>query len=72
MEKALPKGLKLIPGYCQLGTGSSRVSAMIKNTTDTDITLPAKAMVSQLGLANMMPKLFTWVMTMILILKKQN
>ena len=46
MGKALPKGLKLIPGYCQLGAGSSRVSAMIQNTTDTDITLPAKAIVS--------------------------
>ena len=52
IKKALPKGLKLIPGYCQLGAGSSRVSAMIQNTTDTDITLPVKAVVSQLRLAN--------------------
>ena len=57
MEKALPKGLKLIVGYCQLGAGSSRVSNVIENTSDTDITLPAKTIVSQLSLANMIPKL---------------
>ena len=57
MNKALPKGLKLIPGYCQLGAGISRVSAMIQNSTDADIILPAKAIVSQLDLANMIPKL---------------
>ena len=30
MEKALPKGLKLITGYCPLGAGSSRVSNVRK------------------------------------------
>ena len=55
MEKALPKGLKLIVGYCQLGAGSSRVSNVIENTSDTDITLPAKTIVSQLSLANIIP-----------------
>ena len=42
MEKALPKGLKLITGYSPLGAGSSRVSNVIENTSDIDIPIPAK------------------------------
>ena len=57
MEKALPKGVKLITGYSPLGAGSSRVSSVIENISDTDITIPAKTIVSQLSLANMIPKL---------------
>ena len=57
MEKALPEGLKLITGYSPLGAGSSRVSNVIENTSDRDITIPAKTIVSQLSLANMIPKL---------------
>ena len=57
MEKALPIGLKLITGYSPLGAGSSRVSNVIENTSDKDITIPAKTIVSQLSLANMIPKL---------------
>ena len=53
----LPKGLKLIPGYSPLGPGSCRVPTVIENSTDTDITIPARAIVCQLGLANMIPKL---------------
>ena len=53
----LPKRLKLIPGYSPLGPGSCRVSTVIGNSTDTDITIPARAVVCQLGLANMIPKL---------------
>ena len=57
MEKALPKELKLITGYSPLGAGSSRVFGVIENISDTDITIPAKTIVSQLSLANMIPKL---------------
>ena len=57
MEKALTKGLKLITGYSPLGAGSSRVSNVIENISDQDITIPAKTIVSQLSLANMIPKL---------------
>ena len=53
----LPKGLKLIPGYSPLGPDSCRVSTVIENSTDTDITIPARAIVCQLSLANMIPKL---------------
>ena len=57
IEEALPKGLKLITGYSPLGAGSSRVSNVIENTSDKDITIPEKTIVSQLSLANMIPKL---------------
>ena len=57
IENALPKGLRLITGYSPLGAGSSRVSNVIENTSDKDITIPAKTIVSQLSLANMIPKL---------------
>ena len=57
MEKALPKVLKLITGYSPLGAGSSRVSNVIENTSDRNITIPAKTIVSQLSLSNMIPKL---------------
>ena len=53
----LPKGLKLIPGYSPLSPGSCRVSAVVENTTDRDITIPARATICQLGLANRIPKL---------------
>ena len=53
----LPKGLKLIPGYSPLSPGSCRVSAVVENTTNRDITIPARATICQLGLANRIPKL---------------
>ena len=53
----LPKGLKLIPGYSPLSPGSCRVSAVLENTTNGDITIPARATICQLGLANKIPKL---------------
>ena len=49
--------MKLITCYSPLGAGSSRVSNVIENTSDKDITIPAKTIVSQLSLANMIPKL---------------
>ena len=57
MGHKLPMGLKLIPGYLPLGPGSCKVSAVIENSTDTDITIPARVVICQLGLANMIPKL---------------
>ena len=57
MGHKLPKGLKLIPGYSPLGPGSCRVSTVIENSTDTDITIPAKTVVCQFALANKIPKL---------------
>ena len=54
---SLPTGLKLQAGYSQLSPGSCRVSTVIDNLSDKDITIPAKAIISQLGLANKIPKL---------------
>ena len=53
----LPKELKLIPGYSPLSPGSCRVSAVVENGTDTDVTIPARTIICQLGLANRVPKL---------------
>ena len=57
MGHQLPKGLKLIPGYSPLGPGSCRVSAVVENGTDSDVTIPARTIICQLGLANRIPKL---------------
>ena len=54
---SLPTGLKLQAGYSQLSPDSCRVSTVIDNLSDKDITLPAKAIISQLSLANKIPKL---------------
>ena len=56
MGHNLPKGMKLIPGYSPLSPGSCRVSAVVENGTNSDITIPARTIVCQLGLANRIPK----------------
>ena len=43
--------------YCDLTPGSAKVNLMIENTTSRNITIPAKAIVCQLNLANKIPKL---------------
>ena len=57
MGHNLPKGLTLIPGYSPLGPGSCRVSALIENKSNNSITIPARTVICQLGLANKIPKL---------------
>ena len=54
---SLPTGLKLQAGYSQLSPGSCRVSTVIDNLSDKDIIIPEKAIISQLNLANKIPKL---------------
>ena len=56
MGHNLPKGLKLIPGYSPLSLGSCRESAVVKNGTNSDITIPARTIICQLGLANRISK----------------
>ena len=53
----LPQGLDFNNSYCDLTPGSARVNLMIENTTNKNITIPAKAIVCQLNLANKIPKL---------------
>ena len=53
----LPLGLDLKNSYCDLIPGSAKVNLMIENTTSRNITIPAKAIVCQLNLANKIPKL---------------
>ena len=52
----LPKGLKLIPDYSPLSPGSCRVLAVVENDTDSDVIIPARTIICQLGLANRIPK----------------
>ena len=53
----MPQGLDLKNSYCDLPPGSAKVNLMIENTTNRYITIPAKAIVCQLNLANKIPKL---------------
>ena len=53
----LPQGLDLKNSYCNLTPGSAEVNLMLENTTRRNITIPAKAIVCQLNLANQSPKL---------------
>ena len=53
----MPLGLELKNSYCELTSGSAKVNLMIENTTSRSITIPAKAIVFQLNLANQIPKL---------------
>ena len=53
----LPQGLDLKNSYCDLTPGSAKVNLMLENTTKKNITIPAKAIVCQLNLANQIPKL---------------
>ena len=57
VKHPLPLGLELKNSYCQLTPASARVNLMIENTTSRSITIPAKAIVCQLNLANRIPKL---------------
>ena len=53
----LPQGLDLKNNYCNLTPGSAKVNLMLENTTRKNITIPAKAIVCQLNLANQIPRL---------------
>ena len=53
----LPLSLDLKNSYCDLTPGSAKVNLMIRNITNRNITIPAKAIVCQLNLANKIPKL---------------
>ena len=53
----LPQGLHLKNSYCDLTPGSAKVNLLIENTTNRNITIPAKAIVCQLNLANKIPKI---------------
>ena len=57
MGHNLPKGLKLIPGYSPLSPGSCRLSAVVENGTNSDVTISARTVICQLSLATRIPKL---------------
>ena len=53
----LPQALDLKNSYCNLTPGSAKVNLMLENTTRKNITIPTRAIVCQLNLANQIPKL---------------
>ena len=53
----MPQGLDLKNSYCNWTPGSAKVNLMLVNTTRKNITIPTKAIVCQLNLANQIPKL---------------
>ena len=53
----MPQGLDLKISYSNLTPGSAKVNLMLENTTRKNITIPARAIVCQLNLANQIPKL---------------
>ena len=55
----LPQGLNLKNSYCDLTPGSAKVNLLIDNTTNKNITIPAKPIVCQLNLANKFKKNIT-------------
>ena len=53
----LPKGLEQTRSYSNLTAGSSRVRVSLNNSTTQPISLPPKAIIGELHLANLIPKL---------------
>ena len=53
----LPPGLTQRRSYSNLTVGSSRVHIEVENTTDHEIHIPNRAVVAELHLANIIPKL---------------
>ena len=52
-----PQCIHCAPTYCNLEPGSNRVSKGFRNISAKRITVPAKAIITQVELANMVPKL---------------
>ena len=55
-DSLLPQHIQCTPTYCNLEPGSNRVSVGLKNIPAKKITIPTKAVICQVQLANMVPK----------------
>ena len=55
----LPPSVQCTPTYCNLEPGSNRVPVGLRNVLATQITIPSRAVVCQIQLANMVPKIQT-------------
>ena len=53
----LPPSVKCTPTYCTLEPGSNRVTVGLRNVSAKQITIPSRAVVCQVQLANMVPKI---------------
>ena len=55
----LPPSVQCTPTYCNLEPGSNRVTVGLRNVSAKQITIPSRAVVCQVQLANMVPKIQT-------------
>ena len=55
----LPPSVQCTPTYCNLEPGSNRVTVGLRNVSARQITIPSRAVVCQVQLANMVPKIQT-------------
>ena len=55
----LPPSVQCTPAYCNLEPGSNRVTVGPRNVSAKQITIPSRAIVCQVQLANMVPKIQT-------------
>ena len=52
----LPPSVQYTPSYCNLEPGSNMVAVGLRNVSAKQITIPSRAVVCQVQLANMVPK----------------
>ena len=55
----LPPSVQCTPTYCNLEPGSNGVTVGLRNVSAKQITIPSRAVVCQVQLANMVPKIQT-------------
>ena len=55
----LPPNVQCTPTYCNLEPGSNRVTVGLRNVSAKQITIPSRAVVCQVQLANTVPKIQT-------------
>ena len=60
----LPSNIKCMPMYCNVESDSNRTSVWLRNVSGKKIPIPAKAVICQVQLANMVPKLYSPVRQM--------
>ena len=55
----LPPSVQCTPTYCNLESGSNWVTVSLRNISAKEIAIPSRAVVCQVQLSNMVPKIQT-------------
>ena len=58
-SNCLPLSIQCTPTYCNLEPGSNRVTIGLRNVSAKQITIPSRAVVCQVQLTNIVPKIKT-------------